>query len=144
MRKAVAVLIFYVMSSHAALALDDSRKGFSIGVGAGIHTVSVDNTADDFGFSLNSSSSISEFGIATSFKIGGGITEQFSLYYVRSASWYDDTSVFTTGLAGIGAAYYLSPTAPSIYFHGAVGIGDLGAPFASNIEVQTGTAAMIM
>jgi len=129
--------------SSSAFSFDESRKGFSISVGGGFHTI-------DTEFSLDGAkvASPSENGLATSLKIGGGVNEQVLLYYVRNASWYsgpyfDDDVTYTIGIGGFGVSYFLSPTAPSAYFLGAIGVGDMSAPFESHIQTDTGSAFMI-
>lgn len=127
--------------SWNAYALDGERKGFIIGIGAGLHRVSMD-------YEGPYADPDEEFGLATSLKIGGGITNQFALYYVRNASWYklegyDDSFTAVTGISGIGATYYFSPTAPSGYILGAIGVGDIDAPFEDDIDGETGSAIMI-
>lgn len=142
------VLVFMgLIMSQAASAFDNNRQGFILGLGIGLHTIDVDFKSS--GFLVGSES---EGGIATSFKIGGGITNQFALYYLRNASWYSATVVnnfsvsdvtYTVGIMGIGATYYFSPTAPSGYILGAFGIGDGAAPFDSGVEKYDGDAYMI-
>jgi hypothetical protein len=86
--------------------------------------------------------------LATFFKIGAGITDQVALYYVRNASWYSartlnnstaNDALYSIGLSGIGAAYFLAPSVPSGYILGAFGVGDLSAPF-ENVNPDTGSA----
>jgi len=140
------LVICILMTSQVANAFDDNRQGFILGLGAGFHNIDTDFNYDGSKFNSESKS-----GLATSFKIGWGITNQFALYYVRNASWYSapyfngyTTSDITylAGISGIGGTFYLSPSAPSGYFLGAIGIGDLSAPFESNIKSDTGSALM--
>lgn len=139
------LFVVMVLSATQSFAFDNQRSGFVLGLGAGFHSTDI-----DFTFNGSTFASESESGLATSFKIGGGITDQFMLYYVRNASWFtapyfdgfttrDET--YTLGLSGIGASYFLSPSAPSAYFLGALGAGDLTVP--SQGESETGSAAMI-
>ena len=141
---ALAACLF---AATPAFAFDDNRQGFILGLGIGLHSINSD-------FVVNGAKvgSQSEGGIATSFKIGGGVTDQFALYYVRNASWYSapysDGSVtreiaYTIGLSGLGASYFLEPAAPSGYFLAAVGVGDISAPFESNIQADPGGAFML-
>lgn len=130
-----------------ASAFDDSRQGFLLGLGAGLHTIDLDYQGN--GRSLGSES---QSGIATSLKIGGGLTDQFALYYVRNVSWYsapyssDGFNVqditYAVGLMGVGATYFFSPSAPSGYILGALGVGDISAPFEPNVDSDTGSAFM--
>lgn len=129
-----------------AIAFDDNRQGFILGLGAGFHSTDI-----DFLYNGSNVGSESESGFATSFKIGGGLTDQFALYYVRNASWYSapffdgytiTDATYTIGLMGVGASYFLAPSAPSGYFMAAFGIGDISVPFESNVESDTGSAFM--
>lgn len=141
-------LFFFVailFSATPVLAFDDNRQGFILGLGAGIHSIGV-----DFFYDGAKVESLSESGLATSFKLGGGITDQFALYYVRNASWYSapffdglriKDATYTIGLAGVGASYFLTPSAPSGYFMAALGVGDISAPF-ENVKSETGDAFM--
>jgi hypothetical protein len=141
-----ASLALLLSAAGSAFAFDDKRQGFILGFGAGFH-----NLRENFHSNGSSVSSKSEGGIATSFKIGGGITDQVALYYVRNASWFSapyfngvrtKDAVYTIGLSGIGASYFLSPTAPSGYFLASIGIGDISAPFEENTRADTGGALM--
>jgi len=138
--------ILLVVSTTEAFAFDDKRKGFLLGLGAGLQTI-------DENFKQNGSNILSQSknGLATSFKIGGGITDQFALYYVRNASWFSapfqngsttEDVVYTIGLSGVGASYFLSPSVPSGYFLGAFGLGDKFAPLERNVKPDTGSAWM--
>lgn len=135
---AAAALLF---SSVSAFAFDNSRKGFLVSIGGGIHGVSVESNPS---FGANRSESAG--GFASSFKIGGGFTEQFSLYYIRNASWFDsqvsaeDTYMVLAGIGGIGGSYYFKPSSPSAYVMSAFGAGDYAAPFASNVDLEIGNA----
>lgn len=139
--------ICILLISQTARAFDDHREGFILGFGAGLH-----HTTLDFTYRGAKIESDSKGGLATSLKIGAGITDQFSIYYVRNASWYrapisngitTSDTLYTVGISGVGVTYYLSPTAPSWYFLGAVGVGDISAPFESNVGSDTGSAAML-
>ena len=74
-------IILLVLSTTPTFAFDDERRGFLLGFGAGLHGIE-----EDFIVSGSNIGSQSKSGLATSFKIGGGITDQFTLYYVRNAS----------------------------------------------------------
>jgi len=138
----ISLLIF----SHQSLAFDDDRKGFMIGIGLGIQKTNINER------NLNAASN-SETGMATSFKIGGGITQRFSLYYVRSASWFnapytEDSNTsdiyYVSGLSGLGASYYFQNSAPSAYITSAIGIGDFAAPLEDDIDSDTDTGSAFM
>lgn len=141
------VLAACLFAATPALAFDDNRQGFILGLGIGLHSINSDLVVNGA-----KTGSQSESGIATSFKIGGGVTDQFALYYVRNASWYSAPYsdgfatreiAYTIGLSGLGASYFLEPAAPSGYFLAAVGVGDISAPFENNIQADTGGAFML-
>ncbi len=138
-----AVLVTALLAvSGTANAFDDNRTGFFIGLGVGFQGIQDQATVGAESFSE------SDAGVSTSFKVGGGITDQFALYYVRNASWYsadvslNQSLVFASGISGIGATYYLQPTAPSAYVLAAVGLGDYSTPFAQNANDEYGSATM--
>jgi hypothetical protein len=139
------LLALFLYVATPAFAFDDNRQGFILGFGAGLHTIKEDFTGN------GPAVSNSKGGLATSFKIGGGLTDQFALYYVRNASWFKAAYfdgfttrdiTYTIGIGGLGATYFLAPTAPSGYFMGAIGVGDIAAPFESSIKANTGSAFM--
>lgn len=154
-RKLLLLLVSFIVISlsNVAFALDGNRKGLIIGIGAGAAYVDM-----DFESPIKSESKV---GLATSLKIGGGITDQFALYYVRNASWFSyqmkaeyvyngqtlkeelDKETFVTGISGIGATYYFKTEAPSGYILGAIGIGDVATPFADDSHSESGSAFMI-
>ncbi len=137
---AVAATLF----SANTFAFDDNRQGFFFSVGAGLQTVNVETDV-----SIGATSSDSSGGIATSFKIGGGISNQFSMYYIRNASWFraedsfGDTNTFLAGISGLGGTYYLQPTSPSAYLMAAIGFGDYSAPFEDGADADVGSAYML-
>lgn len=142
----ILTIVSLVIAPLSAFAFDSSRKGFFVGVGGGLHNTSFDSDA----MLAGQENSGSDTGLATSFKIGGGVTDQFALYYVRYAVWFKSTTAdqsesftATTGLAGIGASYFFSKSAPSTYLIGAVGFGDFAAPFEPSIDPGAGSALAI-
>lgn len=140
-----AALAASLLSATTAHAFDDNREGFILGLGAGLHSIKNDYTFNGASYQTETKS-----GLSTSFKIGGGITNQFALYYVRNASWFTTTIPGTTregqavvGMGGIGATYYFEPTSPSGYMLGAIGGGDYIFPLESNVTTRTGGAVML-
>jgi hypothetical protein len=120
-------------------AFDEQREGFILSLGAGISSVNTDIKVGSSDFDDSS------FGLATSFKIGYGFTNQFLLYYVNDVSWYgydndsnDDT--YTSGLTGVGVSYYIDESSP-YYVMGAVGFGSF-VNFSEN-QGENGSAFSI-
>lgn len=146
--KQIKIILLAVLFCAAtpALAFDDQRQGFILSFGAGFHTLK-----KNFSRSGYNDVSQSKGGLATSFKIGAGLTDQVAVYYVRNASWFSapytdgvttKDATYTIGISGIGATYFLAPSAPSGYFLAALGIGDIAAPFENNTQANTGGAFM--
>ena len=134
-----------LVAATPAFAFDDQRQGFILGFGAGFHTI-----RENFYINGYNTGSQTKGGLATSFKIGAGVTDQVSLYYVRNASWFSAPyfdgfstrdATYTVGISGIGTTYFLAPTAPSGYFLAAIGVGDIATPFE---DARTDTGGAIM
>ena len=128
------LLAAILFSTTQAFAFDENRQGFILGLGGGFTTLKVGT------YNFNGDTwSVPEYGLATSLKMGWGITDQVALYYVQNDSWFRDYSsgfepketTFTVGISGIGATYFLEPTAPSAYILAATGVGYIATPFES-------------
>jgi hypothetical protein len=136
-----ALLAAFISSSTPAFAFDDNRQGFMVGLGAGFDILKVGTATG----------SMPKEGLATSVKIGWGITERIALYYVQNDSWFraypsstaKEQSSYTIGISGIGATYFLAPTAQSGYVLTAIGAGYARAPFDPSASSSTGNAFMI-
>lgn len=89
-----------------------------------------------------------EIGLATSFKIGYGFTEQLSLYVMRNSSFvfgYDnDPKEDTYGncLTGIGMNYYLTPQSTT-YLIAAAGMGQFSKLSESDSKSDKGKALLL-
>ena len=140
------VLVVTLLATTSAYAFDENREGFLLSLGAGLHSIK-----NEYSSNGTVTANESKSGLATSFKIGGGITNQFALYYVRNASWFstpitngvvtkDATAVI--GMGGIGGTYFFEPTSPSGYMLAAIGGADYAFPMES-VNTQTGGAFML-
>lgn len=137
------IVLSTVVASCIALssveAFDGQREGFLIGLGAGLSSVNTEVKMGYYGYNERS------FGLATSFKIGYGFTNQFALYYMNDVSWfgydddpYDDT--YTSSFTGVSASYYIDEHAPAYVLAG-VGIGTF-ANFSEDAG-ETGSAFIL-
>jgi hypothetical protein len=113
------IMIFMAMTliPQNSQAFNNERKGFILGLGGGYGSakVSGDNDSDSWG------------GLATTFKIGGGTTDQVLLYYSNRVVFFSVNSYnFYQGMSAFGVSYFLEPQAPSFYFSGELGLGILG------------------
>jgi hypothetical protein len=147
MKALESTLLATLFVSTPAFAFDDNRQGFIFGLGGGFTTLKVGT----YDYSSGNTWSVPEYGLATSLKMGWGITDQVALYYVQNDSWYREyyssnsssepkQSTFTVGISGIGATYFLEPSAPSAYILAATGVGYNATPFESNNHRNTGHA----
>lgn len=95
-------------------AFNGNRKGFILGLGAGVQTVD-----------LETGKNPSYGGLATAFKVGGGITDQFLLFYSNDVAWFDNGyDNYYTGVTGLGFQYYFQKE-NSLYLSGSLGFASL-------------------
>lgn len=139
----LSALLAAAVSVSSLEAFDEKREGFILSVGAGVSAVTTDITVSSGDYSASADET--SLGLATSLKIGYGFTNQFSVYYVRNASWfgYDNDSAddwYASGIVGVGASYYIEENSP-MYVMAAVGMGDYAN--ASENEGETGSAFML-
>jgi len=121
----LALLMFAVPMT--ASAFDGERQGFMLNLGAGFGQGKISWKGG----------SVDGTGICTDFKIGGGPSNQFLVYYTNRALWYspDNSSVdLVNGMSAGGVTYFLEPKAPSFFFSGALGIGVLTDSEVSDSE----------
>ena len=126
----IAVAASVLLAPMHAQAFDGAKKGFILGLGAGYgsakQTVSVGS----------GSASATNGGVATVFKIGAGINDQFLLYYSNRVVFFSaDTmdpyseavtsSSFMQGMSALAGSYYLTPEGPSAFVTGELGVGVL-------------------
>ncbi|MGB8077812.1 MAG: hypothetical protein WCF09_08055, partial [Gallionella sp.] len=145
MKALKSTLLATIFASTPAFAFDDNRQGFMLGIGGGFTTLKA-GTYESNG----STWSAPEYGLATSFKMGWGITDQVALSYVQNDSWYREyysssapkQSTFTIGISGIGVTYFMEPTAPCSYILAAAGVGYTATPFETSDHRETGHAFM--
>ncbi len=130
-----SVMLVAVLTTTSVSAFDDQKEGFLVGIGAGVAKLTIEEN-----------SWATSLGLATSFKIGYGFTNQFALYYRSDVSWfgYEDDSqddTYISGLAGIAADYYVDENSP-YYLTAGVGIGSF-ANFTTKGQSETGSAYTI-
>ncbi|HEX5030147.1 MAG TPA: hypothetical protein VFX78_01655 [Candidatus Eisenbacteria bacterium] len=81
---------------------NDSRRGFTLEVGAGPGFTNESN-----GFSETDRGT--EFAGVTRFRLGYGFSERYSVAYVNDVAWNGDV----TGITGLGLSYFSAPGTPS-------------------------------
>jgi opacity protein-like surface antigen len=124
----IVFLLGSILLASAAHAFDGQRRGFVLGAGLGFG--SAKQVVEATGGDVSIEGSTSEGGLATDFRIGGGLNEQWLLYWTSqqvffTAQAFGEDALFGQGLAGVGASYYLQPQAPSFFFEAALGIGSI-------------------
>jgi hypothetical protein len=130
-------------ASTSSFAFDGHRKGFVLGFGAGPAMTSFTQTVS-LGAQSVTGDRENKMGLATDFRIGAGVTEQFSLYYVNRVSWFSldnalgKTVTIANSVGLLGATYYFQPVCPSPYIHGLLGLASWDTPFESGSEAWTG------
>lgn len=141
------VCLMLIGLAGPAVALDGTRKGFILGGGLGFGSSKW--TIDASQLFGGSEESKTKSGLSTDFKIGGGITEQFLLYWHNRVNWTSQSAVgggditVVFGNSGLGAAYYFTPAAPAGYLMGQVGFMSIAAPFESNTSSDSGAGFLV-
>lgn len=114
-RQLQIVSLILLLGSASAQAFNDQREAFLVGLGIGYHGTELD-------FSGMGSTSDEVAGLATSVRLGFGLSNRFTLYYLSEGSWYKRAGdTWSLGLNGIGAAWYFSPRVRSTYVHAGYG-----------------------
>jgi opacity protein-like surface antigen len=104
---------------------DNSKKGFILGGGLGYSAVrtNIDIRSNHF----RAGATDTQNALATTLKLGYGISEQFSVFYVNDVSWYKydgSSDKYITGASSIGVDYYFDENSPW-YATGGIGIATL-------------------
>lgn len=101
--------VTFLFFSQSASAFDGNRKGFLLGIGLGAHGSEIGPD--------------SQGGLASSFKIGVGITNKLAIYYANHVAYFNaDGFLYGSSLTGIGVSYYFSANRPSFFLTGTIGL----------------------
>ncbi len=113
-----------VLTVTSADALDNNRRGFVVGFGAGWGSATQELSTSGGGLDLSLSSSTG--GVATDFRIGHGFNERWLLYYTNQQVFFGlNGDSYAQGLTGIGCMHFFSPQAPALLVEAALGAGVL-------------------
>lgn len=122
--------LLLVLSTSASHAFNDERHAFIAGLGIGYHATELDN---------GNGSDSSVDGLATSFRVGFGMGNQFTLYYFSDGNWYSQGGKsWLSGINGIGSAYYFSTNTRTPYVHAGYGYGFGSQPWESGDKGKGG------
>lgn len=116
------LLASILLTIGEAQAFDGSRRGFILGLGAGWGEArqALSVTLGDMEFDASSDHS----GIATDFRIGGGVSDQWLLYWTSQQVFFDSGGgAMAQGIGAVGATWYSRAEAPALLLEGGVGLG---------------------
>ncbi|MCK5127254.1 MAG: hypothetical protein KAR42_13450 [candidate division Zixibacteria bacterium] len=142
MRKSIVFILvacFIVGLTSGVSAFDGKRKGFILGLGAGLGLTSYTQSVGTL-----TSDRENSFGLQTDFKIGLGTSEVFQIYWQSKVSWFGldnalgNNVTIAHGFGGIGFTYFLQPTPQSAYLTGGLGYSTWTTPFESNSDTWIG------
>jgi len=126
----IAGLILLLLGSASTQAFNNQRQAFIAGLGIGYHSTDL-----DFSYTGDPTETASVAGLASSVRIGFGLSNQFTLYYLSEGNWYNrGGDTWSLGLNGLGASYYFSPRARSAYLHYGYGYSYSSLPRESGID----------
>ncbi len=129
----VVLLVALLAIASPASAFNGSRKGFLLGAGFGAGFSSFNQELTVNGIQYPKSDDESKTGLATDFRIGGGVSDQLTL---NNALGSDVT--IASGLGLLGGSWYMKPEGPCFYFNGLVGIATWATPFESGSKSGNG------
>jgi Outer membrane protein beta-barrel domain len=109
---AVVCVSFLVLASQLS-AFDGQRKGFILGGGVGVGSLSWSEGNLDF----------SEGVFATNFIIGYAPSNSLEIYYTNNLSLFNGQDyTYYIGVTGVGVTKYLKPSGKGLYFLGGIGL----------------------
>jgi hypothetical protein len=145
MKKKIGLMVAFICILANLVAFDGNRKGFLLGFGGGVSSVSYKQEVEFFGETIKGPS-VSEYGFVTDFKIGYSPANHIEFYYTSKTAWinlsntYGDDIVIADGVGCIGFSYFIEPKLksgewhPSFFLSGGVGLSSWSAPLDSDID----------
>jgi hypothetical protein len=140
----VLALVAILLGVSVSHAFDGNRRGFILGGGIGAGLTSFSQEVDSPIFGKLETDRENKFALVTDFRLGGGFTEKFMLYYANKVAWFGMDSAagksvtIAHGIGLVGASYYFNVAAPSMYLVGSIGLSSWSAPFESDSESWSG------
>jgi len=133
------IFVMIIGFVSTSFAFDGNRKGFILGIGAGLGTTKIDSWAGN----------TSKTPIFTNFKIGGGFTDQLEIYYSSKVSWFkfdhpwyingarplytNEEVTAAHGIGAIGVTYAFAPKIPTFYGTVGYGFSTFSFPFEADL-----------
>ena len=115
----VFINVFLLLAANS-YALDGKRKGFLLGLGAGMGSNSYHSSYLSY-----KSDSYRKTAKLTNFKIGFAPNNNLQIFWSSRVAWFkpeDADKTWTSGIGGLGISYYLNESGPSTYFTGTLGL----------------------
>jgi hypothetical protein len=138
-----SLALIALIGPSTADALDDSRRGFFFGLGAGPGIAS-----NEVAFQLEpvtlETDRETDFSIATDLRAGVGVSEQTVIYGFTRYAWNkedlgaDDSVTLANGITGVGLSHFVHPLPPSFYWSVGAGVATWSAPFEDNTDTWVG------
>lgn len=124
------LVVMTLGSTGTAFAFNGAREGFlmGFGIGASQYTIDYGKNSGSYYYYSGPTGKESTTGVETDLKIGYGFTDQFQMFYTNKVNFGStddrsgDSQLTVHGLTAIGANYYFSPTSPSFFLGGGVGL----------------------
>jgi hypothetical protein len=143
---ALALSLALLIVASSASAFDGSRRGFVLGGGLGLGLTSY--TQELSGGLTGSSDRQNSGAIATTFKIGGGLSERTLLIYQQNQNWFSLTNVFGDDVtvasgSGVLAVNHFVSDESSVYLVGGIGLSSWSLPFEDGSKVSYGGTLLV-
>lgn len=126
----IILMIFQNLCQDDLFAQNGMRKGFILGIGVGPGFIKYRGEYENFGL-ISIGEEKSRLTVMSDFKIGYAPNDNLAIYWMSKVSWFNretsfDKELTISGVAGLGASYYLNSEFPSLYFNGGVGYSTWG------------------
>lgn len=144
-RKWITPLCTVLLLTSNLDAFDDKKEGFFVSMGAGVAGTHSSFKQVEEGWR---SSNEYELGLATSFKLGYGLSDELSVYFMRHSAFVHgynnapNSDTYGNCLTGVGVNYMLS-SIENTYLIGAVGMGQLSRLSESDAKAKKGKAFVL-
>jgi opacity protein-like surface antigen len=124
-----------------------SRRGFLIGVGAGVGRTSYKPSDAHFGASIPADRA-RQRSLVTDVKLGYAPSERWAFYWMSKVSWFrveglEDDIVLTNGFGGLGMTYPLRTVARPLALNAGIGFSSWSAPFEGDVDSMYGLGLVL-
>lgn len=154
MKQRFILALAFVLLAATLFSFDGKRKGFILGFGIGISSLSYKQTLEGGGESITSPT-VDETPFVTDFKIGYAPDNKLEIYYSSKVAWFSMTNIYDAnvniadGIGTFSASYFLSSKlkttqwAPSPFVSAGFGFSAWSTPNVDNSTSWTGTGFFV-